>query len=139
MRGRILYLPMILLSSVGAAQAQQIAALPDSQSMLPFISGGIGESEVRELESVQNDYNLKLTLAAENGMYLADVPVRITDKQGNVMVDTVSEGPILLTQLPPGTYKVTARAQGIEKPQNITVGKTLKSVTLHFPATEPLP
>jgi hypothetical protein len=46
-----------------------------------------------------------------NAEFLSGVNVTIKDQQGNTVLSTVSDGPILLARIPPGRYTVTATAQ----------------------------
>ena len=62
------------------------------------------------LRQVAAEYNLKLVFAAQQGNYLSEIPVMIKDSQGQVVLETVTEGPWLYVDVPAGTYTVTATA-----------------------------
>jgi hypothetical protein len=72
------------------------------------------------IKSVEHQYDLKLMFTEANGTFLADLPVTIS-KGGNTVVSTVTNGPILLVNLPAGTYNVTASDGASSKEQKITV------------------
>lgn len=115
-----------------AAQSQ--ATVPEQPN---YISGGVGEESRAELDAVQKNYGLKVVFAGEGGIFLDDVHVTITDaaKQSVLVVDP--EGPILLAQLKPGKYVITADAQGITQKATVTIRKNKQTnITMRFPIGE---
>ena len=100
----------------------QDSALPavQTQGEVSYLSGGIGADETAAIKAETSRYALTLLFAAKssgsvNDAYLASVPVTIHDARGGLVLDTVTEGPYLLVNLAPGSYKVGARYAGIEK------------------------
>ena len=100
------------------ARAEEVARAP---SGVMYVSGGIGTDAVDLLKSMQRDFNLKMVLADKAGEYLSDVRVTITDIGGRVLLDAVTEGPLLMAKLPAGRYRVDATFDGRPKRQNIAV------------------
>lgn len=100
------------------------------------VTGGVGESSQKVVKQVEENYNLKLVFTGNAGMYLANVGVSIRDKQGLEVVRGMSDGPFLLAVLKPGTYTVEATAEGYNKQQRISVGKTLNTYQLAFPVKD---
>jgi hypothetical protein len=98
----------------------------------PFESGGASESELNDLASRAGDYNFKLVLAAQgSGAYLADVDVSIRSLPSHQEVlDTRTEGPWLLAQLPAGRYEVQARYADV-LPGSAAVRRQAISVPSH--------
>ncbi len=86
---------------------------------ISYVSGGVGAEEGEVLKQMGNRFNLKVTFATEHGKYLGGGPVRIEDANGKTLLDATSEGPTFLVKLPPGSYKVSATANG--KPLSRTV------------------
>jgi len=88
-----------------------------------FVSGGVGEEERQEIGKLAPAYSLELLFATKGSPneYLADIKVEIKDKNGNVMLDTVAQGPFLLAKMPPGRYSVNADNDGAVKQQTIQV------------------
>jgi hypothetical protein len=86
----------------------------------------VGLHQLRQYlrEEYADDFNWKLEFAVAQGSYLSDVWVRITKPTGEVVVNSLSDGPWFLTKLPAGTYKVQA----------IGFGKTFEK-TGQVPAT----
>ena len=102
-----------------------------------FISGGIGDEGRAELEAVQKNYNLKLVFAGEGGIFLDSIHVVVSDAAKNTVLTTDTEGPILLAQLKPGKYMVTAEAQDSTQKQTLTIRKNKQTyITLRFPIAE---
>jgi hypothetical protein len=95
---------------------------PEEQNGVPYLSGGVGQYEARVVKQAAKDYDLMLTFATkDSGAYLADVNVDISDTSGKRILRTVSDGPILLAKLPPGTYKVKAEAAGRSYTKQVSV------------------
>ena len=74
----------------------------------PYVTGGIGIAERERLSAMANDFSLKARFAVQAGNYLADIQVTIEDAQGNKVIETMADGPWLLVDLDPGSYKVIA-------------------------------
>jgi len=90
---------------------------------IPYISGGVGGEERDLLQTQSREYNVKLTFAAREGNYYAEIPIAIVDSQGRKVLEAVAEGPWLYTKLPPGTYNVIARADGKTHQQKVQVNQ----------------
>lgn len=116
---------VILLNSPLVA----MAAAPYSH-----MSGGITSDERAEIDRTQQgNYSLKLLFARPSGELQSDVRVTITDSSGQVVVDTVSDGPYFLVALPEGSYTATGQVAGEVKSEAIKVAASRqKSVTLRF-------
>lgn len=107
--------------------APQLAITPDNDI---YITGGVGMREQQYFDSVQKDYNLKITFAGKDSEFLAAVNVLITDKTGGTVVTAVTKGPLMLVKLKPGTYKVEAEKNGVRKSITVTTGKGLTGKTI---------
>ncbi|OHC70197.1 MAG: hypothetical protein A2045_01410 [Rhodocyclales bacterium GWA2_65_20] len=96
------------------AAAQPAAASPVDASYqgLPYLDGGVGEEERAQLLARENDFNLKLVFAEKSGAYLADVELAVVDAKGQTVLEIKSAGPIVLAQLPAGSYRVKALSNG---------------------------
>ena len=82
-----------------------------------FISGGFGVDECKALQTDACNWPLQLMFSEvpkgkTQGAWVSDVDLKITDKAGNAVLATITEGPILLVKLPPGTYTLTANYLG---------------------------
>ena len=107
-----------------SSSADTLAALELKQhGPVLFVSGGVGEEERQEIGKLSPGWSLELLFATKGSpnQYLADVKVQITDSDGKVVLDTVSQGPFLLAKMPPGRYTVSADSDGTVKRQTIQV------------------
>jgi hypothetical protein len=98
---------------------------------IPYISGGVGDEELEMMKSASSEYNLKLVFAYQDGEFLADIAVNISDAGGKTALDAVSDGPWFLANLPPGTYSVTASMNGNKITQRTKI-QGAKQSTLNF-------
>ena len=117
-------------------EGRAAAQTPD-QVEVRYISGGVGDDDFEKIESEQNDYDLKLLFAA-GGAYLANVDVQIMDARDQDILETRTEGPVLLVQIPRGHYRVKATTEtGETLSQRITVSDIHRaSYVLHYPSIE---
>ncbi|HEY7945233.1 MAG: carboxypeptidase regulatory-like domain-containing protein [Burkholderiales bacterium] len=126
----IVILTLVLLAvAMVSASVASAAAEPEVQSngAVDYISGGIGKDEADALKQQSADYALTLEFASARsaegdtspGAYLADVAVDIRDAQGRQMLNTTSQGPLLLVRLPPGEYTVAADWNGVRKQHSV--------------------
>jgi hypothetical protein len=120
----ILYLA--LAGGTSFAYDQIIEA--ETMDGIPYATGGVGKEERAAMEKMSRDYNLKLVFAKQNGAFLAQIPVLIRNMQGNVFIETQSNGPWFMTKLPKGQYKITAGPRTNEKTRSVTVGEKCKTV-----------
>lgn len=76
---------------------------------LVYATGGVTVGDLRKLLAERDRYALWVTTAARgSGAFLSDVQLRITDRESNVVLDTILIGPWLFVDLPPGTYAIEA-------------------------------
>lgn len=91
-----------------------------------FISGGVGVDECKALQADACNWPLQLMFSEIQrgttvGAWVSDVDVKITDKDGNAVLSTITEGPLVLVKLPPGTYSLTANYLGKIATRTITI------------------
>lgn len=100
-----------------------------------YLSGGIGVDEVETLRQQAPGFSLQVITAAPSGAYLAGTRVRIVDAQQAPVLDTTTDGPWLLVDLPPGRYTLQATHEGrtVERRLNVGSGGGQR-VVLHFDA-----
>lgn len=100
----------LLLAAAGLAAAGAAHALRRDVSPvgIPFVSGGIGREDVDAMRQLRGRYNFWLVLAAKgSGAHLADVRVRVRRLPDRMLLlDTVTDGPWLLANLPEGDYEL---------------------------------
>jgi hypothetical protein len=96
------------------------------QGHVTFVTGGVGSDEWHAFEKAQNQYPLSLEFAKQaqpRAEFLSDIQVVIQDMKGNEVLNTTTQGPFLLANLPQGEYKVTVRYEGNAKQSTVRVDK----------------
>ena len=80
---------------------------------MAYVSGGIGQSELKALHAERGGYSLWVTTVAKgSGAYLSDARLRITSEPGQrVVLEHTMAGPWFFAALPPGRYKISATLQ----------------------------
>lgn len=104
---------LLLAGGMTPATAIDAVPLPEaSYQGVPYLSGGIGQDEVAQLEARAKDFDLKLVFAEKSGAYLADVDVVVLAGKDKTVLAIKAAGPIVLAKLPPGRYRLEATAGG---------------------------
>ena len=104
-------------------------------SGVTYVTGGIGSEAVDLLKSMEKEFNLKLVFATTAVAYVSDVKVRIVNAGGDAVLDAMSEGPLLMANLPAGVYQVNATLGGHLERRKITVAANkLMTVDFRWPA-----
>lgn len=111
---------VMLLPMSNAISAE---AVVQTTNGISYVSGGIGEDALAKMETLTKDFNLKLVFALQDGHYVTDVKVVITDAKGKTLLDATSEGPWFLVRLPAGNYQIVATFAGNTLKRAVTVGK----------------
>ncbi len=127
-----LALPVVLfaMGSSALAQPSQVQKI----NGVSFVSGGVGDEAMTQLTAMETQFDLKLFLVGKSGTYLSDIGVAITDANDKGVLLTTSDGPVLLANLPSGTYSIKATKNGdmVVQLVNVTLGQ-LRTVYLRFP------
>lgn len=125
-----------LLFSTGYAQAPMPAI--QTYGTTQFISGGIGIDECNAFRAEACNWPLQLMFSEVQtgttvGAWVADVDVKITDKDGKTVLSTVTDGPLMLIKLSPGAYVLTANYQGKIAKRNLSIkeGRN-ETVSVHW-------
>jgi len=82
-----------------------------------FISGGIGVDECKALQSEACNWPLQLMFSEVQpgttiGAWVSNVDIKLTDKDGNSVLSTVTDGPLVLVKLPACVYSLSANYLG---------------------------
>lgn len=104
-----------------------------------YLNGGIGVDEQAAMHRVVNAFPLRMSFSErEDGEFLADIPMMISDSNGNSVFELRKAGPMLYVALPPGRYKVTARFGGVTQTQGVTLaGNDGKDLHFHWGGASP--
>ncbi len=136
MKVKILLLSLVILAFMATALTTQSLGTPYIKEGLmngvSYAAGGVGVEERKIMEKMAHRFNLKLVFAVNKGDYLASVSVAIAKPTGEVLVNTVADGPWLLADLPNGTYEVTARCRHDKKVRQVKVNGGLRTVMFHW-------
>lgn len=122
--------PTVILVAFGLGAFAGALATPQAFNYrgTPLLTGGVSEEEREAMRRDLGPYNLWLAFVErDTGNYVTGVKVAVVDSKENAVVDTVSDGPWLLAQLPPGQYKVRT-SDGQE--QAITAGPGTPPMTV---------
>ena len=92
------------LGLVGLVTVLMLAGLPAPAPTQLFrtLAAGAGEND----RGPHKEFSLRLVFALQSGPYVGGVSVTIRDESGRTVVDTLSPGPWLFVELPPGTYQL---------------------------------
>jgi hypothetical protein len=111
---------------------------PQQQNGITYVNGGVGQEEQDAMQAQRADYNLLLTFASkQSGAYRSDVQLDITDAKGADLVSAANTGPMFFAKLPPGTYHISAAAEGKTFKRTVKVGKAPKEIILHWENDSP--
>jgi hypothetical protein len=118
---------------IDSAGGDAIPALPltvMSNGTMKYVTGGIGDEEKAQLQSMENAFNVQMLVATTTGGFIGDVTVKVVDTKDTVLFTVENAGPYFYAGLPAGTYmfevstprgnlksqKVVAPASGVTKP-----------------------
>lgn len=78
-----------------------------------YLTGGIGVAEREWLDQHGADYSQRLEFSkGERGAFVSQVALTVRDRDGTVVFEAESDGPILYIDLPEGRYRADARYAG---------------------------
>jgi hypothetical protein len=118
--------------------ATVLAAQPKEQNGVTYINGGVGTDEQNAMQALKADYNLRLTFATkQTGAYRSDVQLDIADAKGGSVLSVANTGPMFFAKLPPGTYRISAAAEGKTFKRSVKLGTGAKEMTLHWENDSP--
>ncbi|KLU35314.1 hypothetical protein AB595_18955 [Massilia sp. WF1] len=114
------------------------AQQPKEQNGIAYINGGVGQDEQNAMRALRADYNLQLTFATrQTGAYRSDVQLDIADAKGNNVLSVPDTGPMFFAKLPPGTYRISAAAEGKTFKRSVKLGTAPKELILHWENDSP--
>ncbi|MDD4915778.1 MAG: hypothetical protein PHW13_12165 [Methylococcales bacterium] len=102
-----------------------------------YLNGGVGKEEQAAMHRMEKEFPLHMTFSErQDGEFIVNVPVVITDERGNPVFELPKAGPMLYVMLPNGKYKVSARFKGLTESQEVTLsGKEGKDLNFHWKGT----
>lgn len=135
-------LASLALVGAGTASAAQAGAgqLPAMHSYegVRYTSGGIGSDESSAMKAAASSWPLSLEFAIKTGAqaeYASNVHVLLKNGQGATVLKATSQGPFLLAEVPPGSYRLEATLDGNTLQREVAVRKGQAAhVMLEWPA-----
>lgn len=124
---------VFLLTVLFSALTVQAQPLPKVKTFVDveYVTGGISIEEEQALAEIAKDFTLKVVTALRCGDYLNKINLLILDDAGGIVLEAVTDGPILYANLPDGKYTVVASAFGEQYKKRITA-KTGRQKQLVF-------
>jgi hypothetical protein len=129
---------VVLAACLSPAAVLAATLTPQQQNGITYINGGVGEEEQGAMKAQRADYNLLLTFATQqSGAYRSDVQLDIMDAKGTNLLSVANTGPMFFAKLPPGTYRISAAAEGKTFKRTVKVGNAPKELVLHWENDKP--
>ncbi len=95
----------------GAAARSSVQAVSIQNAEL--LTGGVGQTEREELLERAAEYDLFVSFAGqETGAYVSNVRVTLTSRALEHPIEVTTNGPLLLADLPEGSYTMVAALPG---------------------------
>jgi hypothetical protein len=102
-----------------------VVAMPLEVQTFPsgrFVTGGVGADEQAQMEQLRPQFNLRiLTARKKSGEFLADARVSVS-RGSETVFQALMTGPLMLVQLPAGSYRVVVAAEGKEFERSVSIG-----------------
>ena len=105
---------------VGDVAKQNVTSAP--QAELDWMSGGIGDEARDEMRKAAAAYSVHLVFSDREGSYLAGISFTVNRLKGWELYSGVSVGPLLYLKLPPGSYQISAKFDGVWHSKRIRAG-----------------
>lgn len=122
------YAKLVQVAAIGGILSLGIAltghAAEVAKDGVNYTSGGIGINSQERLNARASEFNLKLVFTLNEGNYIADVNVMLTDAKGRKVVEHTADGPFFMARLPAGQYNVAATYDGKTVTRKISVGRS---------------
>jgi len=123
--------------ALGAALAATAVAQPlehRARNGVNWMTGGVSLEERDVMRDFAPDYNLQVVVAIEgSGEYRAEVPVTIEDRNGDAVLNVVTDGPWLFARVALGRYRIRT---GDGQERTIEVGANGRTVVYFRSPTE---
>jgi hypothetical protein len=131
-------LALTLAACLSSQTALAAPPTPKQQNGVSYLTGGVGQEEQAAMRALRADNNLQLTFATQKtGAYRSDVQLDIADAKGAALLSVANAGPMFYAKLPPGTYRISASAEGKTFKRTVKLGNAPKEMTLHWENDSP--
>jgi opacity protein-like surface antigen len=131
-------LAAVILAACLTPAAVLAATTPQQQNGITYVNGGVGVEEQAAMKAQRADYNLLLTFATQqSGAYRSDIQLDIMNAKGTDLLSVANVGPMFFVKLTPGTYRISAAAEGKTFKRTVKVGNAPKEIVLHWENDNP--
>lgn len=128
----------LFVLTIFASLSLHAATSPQQQNGVAYVNGGVGQEEQAAMRAQRADFNLLLTFATkESGAFRSDVQLDIADAKGAALLSVANTGPMFYARLAPGTYRISAAAEGKTFRRTVQVGNAPRELTLHWENDSP--
>jgi hypothetical protein len=117
---RVIWMTVGLLFLADHAMAADFKEQSTSAG-IRYVSGGVSQPEADAMRAAAKGYSLDVMFATDQGNFISAVQVKIRQGGDKEVLSTVTEGPMLLVDLPPGNYVVEASAEGKSFNQQVSI------------------
>jgi hypothetical protein len=121
--------PLLAEESDEVAKANSFSTTRDE---LAWISGGVGDEAMQEMRKMASTYNVHVMFTERQGSYLANVPFSIVRRDGRMVYQGISDGPLLYLRLPVGAYRISAELDHVWQSRSIRAADARQPVRLSF-------
>jgi hypothetical protein len=103
------------------------AQLPPTktQGSISFITGGIGSDQSNAMFAAAKNWSVLIEMSqidgSGRGAWIAGINVRILDSKQKIVLEAVSDGPLILLNAPAGQYEIEASYQGKVLKRSLTI------------------
>jgi len=134
MRKRLCIGLVLVATSIGFGVAHGIAPFIEkgADNGIRYMTGGVGSNERAAMEEMAEEYTLKLVCALNTGEYLTQIHVVVREPDGEILLNTLSNGPLFFADLPRGRYGITVTYRNQRKFREVEVGGGLKTIFFHL-------
>ncbi len=124
--------PLLTLAFANAAWGMPYTPEVRQQGEARYVIGGVGQEEVEAINAMAKDFDAKVILSDTKGHYLSDAEVTVKNANGETVISTKADGPILLIDVKPGAYTVEAKYNNSVQHKTVKVDDRTKGKTVHF-------
>lgn len=93
-----------VIDSVGGGATEAVLPVVERNDGISYITGGIGDEEMGEMASQEQNFNVRILIGSTHGEYMGENAIRFLDKQGVEVLRVEEVGPLFYANLPVGTY-----------------------------------
>ena len=115
---------LCLATFSGLVFAQSLPAPHQGPTGISYFSGGIGADETRVIREDAKHHSLSLEFLERQGksiVYSSGEHITIIDDRARTLVEAESEGPLMMIDLPVGSYRVTAANDGRSQTKSVEI------------------